>query len=92
MPSVHFLIAKKSLFYVTNKTCRHAIDLIRTFFCRIAGRILHWEARYDQLSEPGKENDLDTLRQILEILSRIEFPVYRRLQSNRLRYGVPVDN
>jgi len=33
---------------------------------------------YDQLSEPEKEKDRDTIRQIPEILSRIDFQVYRR--------------
>jgi hypothetical protein len=33
---------------------------------------------YDQLSEPEKEKDRDTIHQIPEILSLIDFQVYRR--------------
>jgi len=45
---------------------------------------------YDQLSEPEKEKDRDTIKQIPEILSLIDFQVYRREQSVRLLAELPV--
>ena len=36
---------------------------------------------YEDLSEPEKEKDRDTIRQIPEILSRIDFQVFRQLKS-----------
>jgi hypothetical protein len=46
---------------------------------------------YDQLSESEKDKDRDTINQIPEILSLIDFQIYRQAQPGRLHIGLPGD-